>query len=130
MIQLKVKFKDGKIKLDEKNKEIRNKFFKSLEDGSNLFMFIEKVNPDATALQIKMIHSCIGVVAKETDTLFSKVKYDLKLKTGLIIEYPDHTSEKSFKDCSKNEISNALKELIDTAKMYNVDLSKLHLEMD
>ncbi len=124
MIRFKVKFKDGRILMDEKNKNLRDYFYSTIKNDSEVFIYMEANSPDGTASQIKFIHACIGEISKESGALFAETKKQLKEECGLII----NGFETSFKDCSKNELSNVINTLISWGKHLNIDFTDRFLD--
>jgi len=99
----------GKLKLltsDDAAKYFQ--FEKDLAEGEIVEVYITKIEneDDKTSGQLAKVHACIRELARETGHTFEEMKETVKEKAGLID--PASKEYKSFSDCNKKELSDAI----------------------
>jgi hypothetical protein len=99
----------GKLKLLTSNDAA--KYFqleKDLAEGEIVEVYITKIEneDDKTSGQLAKVHACIRELARETGHTFEEMKETVKEKAGLID--PASKEYKSFSDCNKKELSDAI----------------------
>jgi len=124
MLIVKLTKKNGKLEyLDPKDKIKYNLLLEKIpEDGIVEVLFTLQHNK-ASLAQISKVHACIRQIANELGNTFDDIKHIIKIKSGLLIEDDKgHIVEKSFKDCSKEEISLAIETCEDLANSQGIML--------
>lgn len=83
-------------------------FEKDLAEGEIVEVYITKIENenDKTSGQLAKVHACIRELARETGHTFEEMKQTVKEKAGLID--PASKEYKSFSDCNKKELSDAI----------------------
>ena len=83
-------------------------FEKDLAEGEIVEVYITKIEneDDKTSGQLAKVHACIRELARETGHTFEEMKETVKEKAGLID--PASKEYKSFSDCNKKELSDAI----------------------
>lgn len=83
-------------------------FEKDLAEGEIVEVYITKIEneDDKTSGQLAKVHACIRELARETGHTFEEMKETVKEKAGLID--PASKKYKSFADCDKKELSDAI----------------------
>ncbi len=121
---VKLEKKNGKlVYVDPKEKLKYEIFIDNLAEGEIVEMYMELSTPDGTAAQVVKVHACIRELAKESGYTFEEMKVVVKEKAGLIINKGKTQSIKSFADCSKDELSQAIQACIEIGEFYNVNLA-------
>jgi hypothetical protein len=92
-------------------------FTKEISEGAIVDVTYELELDEATSAQVKKVHAMIGEIAAEAGLPFDEAKLLVKKHCGMAIELPagDGKTEwqiKSFSNCSKREISNAIEAAI------------------
>lgn len=85
---------------DSKDKTLYEIFTKSLKEGEELDIYISVAGAKASTAQIAKVHTCIRVIAMDLGYTFDEMKLIVKEQAGL--------NDRSFADCSKDEISMAI----------------------
>jgi len=88
-------------------------FRKDLEEGQIIELYITKIvdEDDKTSGQLAKVHACIRELARETGNTFEEMKETVKEKAGLVD--PASHKYKSFSECSKKELSDAIQMCIE-----------------
>lgn len=116
---------NGKLVHVTQSKKDRYKdFVDSLEEGTQVHLFIEIDGKKASLATISKVHKCIRVLALHTGTTFKDMKLVIKKNTGLmIIRNEDNViKEKSFGDCSQEEVNLAIQSCIEIGDMAKINL--------
>jgi len=105
--------KDGKLELANPADILKMKdFLKKLQEGDKVEAYMAKSEgSDGTLAQLAKVHACIKELARFTGTKFEDMKNVIKYKAGLL--NVDTAEIKSFGDCSKAELSDAIQTCID-----------------
>jgi hypothetical protein len=90
-----------------------NQFKNDLADGEMIELYITKLSDedDKTIGQLAKVHACIRDLARFTGHTFEEMKDAVKEKAGLYD--PASKEYKSFAECSKTELSDAIQICID-----------------
>jgi hypothetical protein len=88
-------------------------FKKGLAEGEIVELYITKIDneDDKTSGQLAKVHAMIRDLARETGHTFEEMKEAVKEKAGLI--NPASKEYKSFADCDKKELSDAIQMCIE-----------------
>lgn len=83
-------------------------FRKELTEGEVIELYITKIvdEDDKTSGQLAKVHACIRELARETGATFEEMKETVKEKAGLVD--PASNEYKSFSQCTKKELSDAI----------------------
>lgn len=92
-------------------------FQDSLKDGDVVEVTYEKAGSSGSYGQISKIKVSIRALAKESGETFEKMEEIVKMKSGLEIG----GKFKSFADCSKDELSETIKVIIELGDILNVN---------
>jgi hypothetical protein len=86
---------------------------KDLAEGEIVEVYITKIvnEDDKTSGQLAKVHACIRELARETGHTFEEMKEIVKEKAGLYD--PASKEYKSFADCDKKELSDAIQTCIE-----------------
>lgn len=108
--------KNGKLTfMNPQDKLAYEIFVDKLQEGDKVDMFIEVYSPDHSKAQLAKVHACIRELAKESGYTFDEMKKLIKDAAGF--------AEKSFADCSKDELMLAIEACIQIGKEnYNINL--------
>lgn len=111
MQNITVRFSKNSSKLKLLTIEDAAKYFqfeKDLAEGEIVEVYITKIEneDDKTSGQLAKVHACIRELARETGHTFEEMKETVKEKAGLID--PASKEYKSFSDCNKKELSDAI----------------------
>ena len=97
---------------DELSYEI---FVDKIKEGQVVEMYIDIVGQDHSKLQLAKVHACIRELSKESGYNFDDMKQLIKEKSGL--------QDKSFANCTKDELMLAIQSCIDIGKdNFNLNL--------
>ena len=101
-------------------------FIASLEEGTEVELFMEINNADGTLAQLAKVHKCIRTIASQTGHSFEDIKLVIKDRSGLLIKRTVMNKEyidwKSFGDCSRDELNLAIQACIDMGDDIGVNL--------
>jgi len=93
-------------------------FIKGLEEKEIVDVTYEVVGSDGSVAQLRKLHKCIRELANYTGESFEDMKLLVKMQSGLCFG----SECKSFSDCSKTELSNAIKATIDIGDVVGFNL--------
>jgi hypothetical protein len=86
-----------------------------IKEGQVVEMYIDIVGQDHSKLQLAKVHACIRELSKESGYNFDDMKQLIKEKSGL--------QDKSFANCTKDELMLAIQSCIDIGKdNFNLNL--------
>jgi hypothetical protein len=100
---------NGQLKpLTSTDATLYNEFKKDLVDGEMIELYITRITEedDKTIGQLAKVHACIRDLARFTGHTFEEMKDAVKEKAGLYD--PASKNYKSFAECSKTELSDAI----------------------
>lgn len=105
------------IPATQKDEALFNLFKNSLEEGAVIEFFAEEVDDDGTIAQLRKVHSMIDEIASHTGYTVSEVKLLVKEQAGLCMSREKEGKEyflcRSFGDCDKLQLSNAIQACIE-----------------
>jgi hypothetical protein len=100
---------------DPKDKLAYEIFVAKIPEGQKLEMYLDLADADHSKAQLAKVHACIRELAKESGYTFDEMKGIIKSASGL--------EEKSFADCSKDELMLAIEACIQLGKeQFNINL--------
>ena len=103
--------KNGKLIYDSpKDKTSYDIFINKIPEGQKVEMYIDLTDIDKSKAQLAKVHACIRELAKESGNTFDDMKNIIKKEAGF--------EDKSFADCSKDELMFAIEACIDLGKNY------------
>jgi hypothetical protein len=108
--------KDGKLVFNSsKDKLSYEIFLDKIKEGQVVEMYIDLVGVDHSKAQLAKVHACIREIAKESGYTFDEVKSIIKDASGL--------TDKSFADCSKDDLMLAIESCIQIGReQFNLNL--------
>ena len=108
--------KDGKlIFASPKDKLGYEIFLEKLKENQTIEMYIDLIGQDHSKAQLAKVHACIRELAKESGYTFDEMKLVVKQASGL--------EDKSFADCSKDDLMLAIEACIQIGKeQFNLNL--------
>ena len=117
MLSVKLVKKDGKLTYtDEKSKLAYMIYADKLSEGQLVDMYLDLADADHSKAQLAKVHACIRELAKESGYTFDEMKLVIKQASGL--------ADKSFADCSKDELMLAIEACIQIGREnYNINLA-------
>lgn len=109
--------KDGKlVYIDEQNKLAYKLFLDKIPEGQLVQMYIDLADVDHSRAQLAKVHACIREIAKEAGYTFDEMKNVIKDASGI--------ADKSFADCSKDELMLAIEACIQIGReQFNINLA-------
>jgi hypothetical protein len=124
MLIAKLVKKNGKLEyLDSKDKVKYNLLLEKIPDNGVVEVLFTIQHNKASNAQISKLHASIRQIAFELGNSFDDIKSIIKLKTGLIHnDDKGNVVEKSFADCTKEEISLAIETCQDLANQQGIML--------
>ena len=91
-------------------------FLNKISEGQVLDMYIDLANADHSKAQLAKVHACIREMAKESGYTFDEMKCVIKDASGI--------ADKSFADCSKDELMLAIEACIQIGREnWNINLT-------
>lgn len=108
--------KNGKlIYFSPKDKLAYEIFVDKIEEGQVIDMYLDLASADHSKAQLAKVHACIRELAKESGYTFEEMKVVIKKAAGL--------EDKSFGDCSKDELMLAIEACIEIGReQFNINL--------
>ena len=108
--------KDGKLVFDHPQDKLAYEIFlEKIPEGQKVEMYLDLVNTDPSKAQLAKVHACIRELAKESGYTFDEMKLVIKQASGL--------EDKSFADCSKDELMLAIEACIQIGReQFNLSL--------
>ena len=92
--------------------EMYNLFKSQLKEGEYIDLYMEVNDPNGTLAQIAKLHAMIRELSSFTGESFDDMKLFVKQKAGLVIQETSSIHIKSFRDCTKQELSTAIQSAI------------------
>ena len=91
-------------------------FLDKIPEGQKIEMYLDLADADHTKAQLAKIHACIREMAKESGYTFDEMKCVIKDASGI--------ADKSFADCSKDELMLAIEACIQIGREnWNINLT-------
>jgi len=108
--------KNGKLIFNSLQDKLSYEIFvDKIKEGQVVEMYIDIVGQDHSKLQLAKVHACIRELSKESGYNFDDMKQLIKEKSGL--------QDKSFANCTKDELMLAIQSCIDIGKdNFNLNL--------
>jgi hypothetical protein len=108
--------KNGKLIFNNLQDKLSYEIFvDKIKEGQVVEMYIDIVGQDHSKLQLAKVHACIRELSKESGYNFDDMKQLIKEKSGL--------QDKSFANCTKDELMLAIQSCIDIGKdNFNLNL--------
>jgi hypothetical protein len=121
---IKLKKQNGKlIAANEFYKEKYKVLLQQLPEGSEVDVLFEMTSKDNTKSQLAKIHICIKAIAEHKGETPAEFKKDLKQMCGLTYTDDDgNDCLKSFADCSKDDLSLVIENLIQIGNFLDINL--------
>ena len=109
--------KDGRLTYaDEKSKLAYMIYADKLPEGQIVDMYLELADANHSKAQLAKVHACIRELAKESGYTFEEMKLIIKQASGL--------ENKSFAECSKDDLMLAIEACIQIGREnYNLNLA-------
>ena len=117
-VSIRAKVVNKSLEIDSLGSAKLGLFIKGLEDGDTVIITYEVQNEDASYAQISKVHKHIRELANYTGDSFEDMKLQVKLRAGLCTD----TNCKSFSECSKEELSMAIRASIEIGDLVNFNL--------
>lgn len=116
--------KNGKLEyLDLKDKTKYKLFLEKVSENGVVEVFFNIESKKASVAQISKVHACIRQIAGELGNSFDEMKHIIKMKAGLLyLDGNDNVIEKSFSDCSKEELNSAIQACEELAQNQGIIL--------
>ena len=103
------------VYLDDKSKLNYKLFLEKLPEGQEIEIFIGLATSNKSVAQLAKVHACIRELAKESGYTFEEMKLIIKEYAGV--------EDKSFGECSKDELMLAIEACIQIGRdNYNINL--------
>ena len=99
--------------------ELYTLFQACLEEGVYIDVYMEVNDPNGTLAQLAKLHAMIRDLAAHTGETFNDMKLYVKDRAGLVTREANDIHIKSFKDCSKLELSLAIQACIGLGEEIN-----------
>jgi len=91
-------------------------FVDKIPEGQKIEMYLDLANADHSKAQLAKVHACIREIAKEAGYTFDEMKNLIKDASGI--------ADKSFADCSKDELMLAIEACIQIGReQFNINLA-------
>jgi hypothetical protein len=91
-------------------------FLEKIPEGQKIEMYLDLADADHTKAQLAKVHACIREMAKESGYTFDEMKCVIKDASGI--------ADKSFADCSKDELMLAIEACIQIGREnWNINLT-------
>lgn len=104
-------------------KQVYANYLDALSEGQQIEIFISPIlSGHATNAQIAKIHKCIRDIHSHTGEDFETVKLLVKEKAGLLVMRESGYDEKSFGDCTREEINSAIQAAIKIGEALGINL--------
>jgi hypothetical protein len=109
--------KDGKLVFAHPQDKLAYEIFlKKIPEGQKVDMYLDLADADHSKAQLAKVHACIREIAKESGYTFDEMKLVIKDASGI--------ADKSFADCSKDELMLAIEACIQIGReQFNINLA-------
>lgn len=97
---------------NKRDLELYTLFLACLEEGVYVDIYMEINDPNGTLAQLAKLHAMIKELAAHSGETFNDMKVYVKDRAGLVTKEGKDIHVKSFKDCSKLELSLAIQACI------------------
>lgn len=124
MFSFKLTKNNGKlVYINESTKISYQLFLDKLQEGQEVEVFMGLTSDNGSLAQLAKVHACIRELAKESGYTFEEMKFIVKKHSGLCYDGGGAEYCKSFKDCSKEELTMAIQSAIEIGIDLNVNLT-------
>jgi hypothetical protein len=108
--------KNGKLIFNSPQDKLAYEIFVDrISEGQVVDMYLDLASADHSKAQLAKVHACIRELAKESGYTFDEMKLVVKDASGI--------TDKSFADCSKDELMLAIEACIQIGREnYNINL--------
>jgi hypothetical protein len=109
--------KDGKLVFAHPQDKLAYEIFlEKIPEGQKVDMYLDLADADHSKAQLAKVHACIREIAKESGYTFDEMKLVIKDASGI--------ADKSFADCSKDELMLAIEACIQIGReQFNINLA-------
>lgn len=109
--------KDGKLVFAHPQDKLAYEIFlEKIPEGQKVDMYLDLADADHSKAQLAKVHACIREIAKESGYTFDEMKLIIKDASGI--------ADKSFADCSKDELMLAIEACIQIGReQFNINLA-------
>jgi hypothetical protein len=109
--------KDGKLVFAHPQDKLAYEIFlEKIPEGQKVDMYLDLADADHSKAQLAKVHACIREIAKESGYTFDEMKCVIKDASGI--------ADKSFADCSKDELMLAIEACIQIGReQFNINLA-------
>jgi hypothetical protein len=109
--------KDGKLVFAHPQDKLAYEIFlEKIPEGQKVDMYLDLADADHSKAQLAKVHACIREIAKESGYTFDEMKGIIKDASGI--------ADKSFADCSKDELMLAIEACIQIGReQFNINLA-------
>jgi hypothetical protein len=116
MFSGKFKKTNGKLVFNSPQDKLAYEIFvDKIPEGQSIEMYLDLANADHSKAQLAKVHACIREIAKESGYTFDEMKSIIKDASGI--------ADKSFANCSKDELMLAIEACIQIGKeQFNINL--------
>lgn len=104
---------------NKRDLELYTLFLACLEEGTYVDIYMEINDPNGTLAQLAKLHAMIRELSLHTGENFNDMKVYIKDRAGMITKEGGNIHVKSFKDCSKLELSLAIQACITMGEDVN-----------
>jgi len=113
--------RNGKLVPVEAYAPLMADYTQSIEEGQLVEAFLDAYKTDCTNPQLAKIHASIRQLALEVGCTFKEMKQVIKINSGLMWFGKDNEKyEKSFADCSKEEMTLVIEALNEAGEAVNM----------
>jgi len=117
-VSIRAKVVNKNLEIDPLGSAKLGLFIKGLGDGDVVTITYEVHTDDASYAQMSKLHKHIRELANYTGDSFEDMKLQVKLRAGLC----DSSDCRSFGDCSKDELSMAIRASIEIGELVGFSL--------
>ncbi|NQY42592.1 MAG: hypothetical protein HRT87_04525 [Legionellales bacterium] len=121
-ITIKGKIIGKELKFSMINQTLFNEFAKTLPDNTEVELYISTVSEKASRAQIKKIHAMLRELGNTCGYELQEIKDLVKTKADLTEVKDKKIALKSFGDCTREEMQNAIEAAIQIGDMLGVNL--------
>ena len=117
-VSIRAKVVNKNLEIDPLGSAKLGLFIKGLQEGETVVITYEVHTDDASYAQMSKLHKHIRELANYTGDSFEDMKLQVKLRAGLC----DSSDCRSFADCSKEELSMAIRATIEIGELVGFSL--------
>ena len=117
-VSIRAKVVSKNLEIDPLGSAKLSQFIQGMDEGDTIIITYEVQNDDASYAQMSKLHKHIRELANYTGDSFEDMKLQVKLRAGLCSD----SDCKSFGDCSKEELSMAIRASIEIGELVGFSL--------